>query len=128
MIKVLYWIVRRHKYWQAREELEIRVGNDLVSSSQTISLLGLQYDKNFSTAPYLRQLARDANTRATLIKRFSFGMQNCLLKPIANGLLMGKVLAAAPEAISVTPSEIPKSRQKNCHFMKYRFSYLLWYN
>ena len=23
-----------------------------------------------------------------------------------------------------TTSEIPKSRQKNCHFMKYRFSYL----
>lgn len=37
----------------ARRELEIRIGNDLVSSSQTISLLGLQYDKNFSTAPYL---------------------------------------------------------------------------
>ena len=28
-------------------------------------------------------------------------MPNCLLKPIANGLLMGKVLAAAPAAIPV---------------------------
>ena len=33
-------------------------------------------------------------------------------------------LTANKGDIYITPSEIPKSRQKNCHFMKYRFSYL----
>ena len=61
----------------------------------------MEYDKNFSTAPYLRKLARESNTRAALIRRLSFGMPNCLLRPFANGLLMGKILAAAPAAIPI---------------------------
>ena len=73
----------------------------MVSSSQTITLLGLGYDENFSTAPYLRRLEHEANTCAALIKRLSFGMRNCLLKPLANGLLMGKILAAALAAIPI---------------------------
>ena len=85
----------------ARKPIEITVGKDSIQSSQTISLLGLEYDTNFSTAPYLRQLARDANTRAVLIKRLSYGMPNCLLKPLANGLLIGKILSAAPAAIPI---------------------------
>ena len=85
----------------AREKIEIKINHDVVSSAPTISLLGLEYDTNFSTAPYLRQLARDANTRAALIRRLSFGMPNCLLKPLSNGLLMGKILAAATAAIPI---------------------------
>ena len=72
-----------------------------MSSSPTISLLGLEYDSNFSTAPYLRELSREANTRAAVIRRLSFGMPNYLLKPFANGILMGKILAAAPAAIPI---------------------------
>ena len=84
-----------------RKKLEINIKHEIVSSILTISLLGLEYDSNFSTAPYLRKLARDANTRAVLIRRLSFGMPNYLLKPLANGLLMGKILAAAPAAIPI---------------------------
>ena len=79
----------------------IKVNQDMVSSSSSISLLGLEYDENLSTAPYLRQLAREANTRSSLLHRLSFGMPNCLLKPLANGLLNGKILAAAPAAIPI---------------------------
>ena len=85
----------------ARKEIEININDDVVNSNSTVSLLGLEYDKNFSTAPYLRKLARESNTRAALIRRLSFGMPNCLLRPFANGLLMGKILAAAPAAIPI---------------------------
>ena len=85
----------------ARKEIEIDINEDVVNSNTTVSLLGLEYDKNFSTAPYLRKLAREANTRAALIRRLSFGMPNCLLRPFSNGLLMGKILAAAPAAIPI---------------------------
>ena len=61
----------------------------------------MEYDANFSTAPYLRKLVREANTWTALIRRLSFGMPNCLLRPFANGLLMGKILAAAPAAIPI---------------------------
>ena len=85
----------------AKQVIKVRIGKDTVPSSKTISLLGLEYDENFSTAPYLKKLACKANTRAALIKRLSYGMPNCVLKPLANGLLMGKILAAAPAAIPI---------------------------
>ena len=91
-----------------KQEITVKIGQNMVSSSQTITLLGLEYDKNFSTAPYLRKLEHEANTRAALIKRLSFGMPNCLLKPLANGLLMGKILAAAPAAIPIRLSSNDK--------------------
>ena len=64
----------------------------------------MEYDANFSTAPYLRKLVQEANTwtvLSTWIRRLSFGMPNCLLRPFADGLLMGKILAAAPAAIPI---------------------------
>ena len=41
------------------------------------------------------------HTRASLIRRLSFGMPNYLLRPLANGLLMRKILAASPAAIPI---------------------------
>ena len=85
----------------AKKEIEIKIDKNTVLSTPTISLLGLEYDSNFSTVPYLRKLAREANTRAALIQRLSFGMPNFLLKPLTNGLLMGKLLSAATAAIPI---------------------------
>ena len=85
----------------ARSNIEIKVDMAVVSSAQTISILGLEYDTNFSTTPYLQKLAREANTRAALIRRLSYGMPNILLKPLTNGILMGKILSAAPAAIPI---------------------------
>ena len=36
----------------ARKGIEININDDVVNSNTTVSLLGLEYDKNFSTAPY----------------------------------------------------------------------------
>ena len=44
----------------AREEIKVKIGNDSVLSNKTISLLGLEYDENLSTAPNLRKLSREA--------------------------------------------------------------------
>ena len=66
-----------------------------------ISLLGIDYDKNFTTNPYLHKLARESKTRAALIHRLSFGMPPHLLGIFANGLLMGKILASAPASIPI---------------------------
>ena len=92
-----------------KDQIEVKIGKESVLSSPTISLLGLEYDSNFSTVPYLRQLAREASARSALIKRLSYGMPNCLLKPISNGILMGKILAAAPAAIPIrlNPNDKP---------------------
>ena len=46
----------------AKQEIKVKIGQNIVTSNQTISLLGLEYDENFSTAPYLRNLSRDAST------------------------------------------------------------------
>ena len=43
-----------------------------------------------------------------MIKRFSYGMPNCLLKPLSNGLLMGKILSAAPAAMPIKLSPYDK--------------------
>ena len=61
--------------------------------------MGIDYDKNFSTAPYLRKLATEANSRAAVIYRLSFSVPPYLLKLLANGLLIGKIAAAAAAAI-----------------------------
>ena len=39
----------------AKKEIEIKIDKNTVLSTPTISLLGLEYDSNFSTVPYLRK-------------------------------------------------------------------------
>ena len=49
------------------KDFSVKVGNICVYPSKELSLLGITYDTNFSTNPYLRQLASDATTRAAMI-------------------------------------------------------------
>ena len=53
---------------------KVNVGQDYIPVSQQIKLLGIEYNSNFSTVPYLKRLSREAQTRAFLIKRLSFCM------------------------------------------------------
>ena len=78
------------------KKFQIKVGSSLISSSPVLKLLGVEFDTNFSTIPSLKTLATAANTRASMIYRLSFSIPPHLLTTLANGLLMGKVLAAAP--------------------------------
>ena len=71
----------------------------IIMAKHQICLLGITYDTNFSTAPYLQNLALQAKTRAGIIYRLSFGIPNHLLKILTNGILIGKIAAAAPAAI-----------------------------
>ena len=61
-----------------------------------LKLLGVEFDSNFATTPSLKKLATAANTRASMIYRLSFSIPPHLLTTLANGLIMGKILAASP--------------------------------
>ena len=84
-----------------KQECHVRVGSSLISSKSEINLLGVDFDTNFSTTPFLHKLARAAKTRAALIHRLSFVMPQHILTTFANGLLMGKVLHACPVTIPI---------------------------
>ena len=64
-------------------------------------LLGVDFDSNLSTTPFLHRLASAAKTRAALIHRLSYSMPPHVLSTFANGLLMGKVLSACPVTIPI---------------------------
>ena len=82
-----------------KENFEVNIGNNIIKSVQEICLLGVDYDTNFSTAPYLRKLATEVKSRAAMIYRLSFSVPPYLLKLLTNGLVIGKISAAAPAAI-----------------------------
>ena len=83
----------------AGTNINIKIGHEYVLVTQHIRLLGVEFDSNFTTVPYLKSLAREAKTRSSLIKRLSFCIPNYLLKPLSHGILLGKILSAAPAAI-----------------------------
>ena len=78
-----------------KQKCLIKVGSSFISASPEMSLLGVDFDSNVSTTPYLHKLACAAKTRAALISRLSFSMPPHVLQTFANGLLMGKVLSAS---------------------------------
>ena len=53
-------------------EFSVKVGNATVYPSNELKLLGITFDTNFTTIPYLRELACEAKTRASIIKRLSY--------------------------------------------------------
>ena len=80
-------------------DISVKVGDSNIYPSKEITLLGITYDTNFTTAPYLHKLASEANTRASLIARLSYSVPPHMLKILTNGLLVGEIMAAAPAAI-----------------------------
>ena len=84
-----------------KQDCKIKVGPSIISSSPEMNLLGVDFDSNFTTLPYLHKLACSAKTRANLIYRLSFSMPPHVLSKLANGLLMGKILSACPVTIPV---------------------------
>ena len=83
------------------KDFSVKIGNDHIYPSKELNLLGITYDSNFSTTPYLRQLASDVKTRAAIIARLSYSVPQNLLKMFTNGLLVGKIMAAASAAIPI---------------------------
>ena len=50
------------------------VGDSIVPADSEISLLGIDYNTNFLTTPYLQKLAAEAKSRAGMIYCISFGV------------------------------------------------------
>ena len=84
-----------------KQKCQISVGPSSIEGASEINLLGVTFDTNFSTIPYLHKLARAAKTRASLITRLSYSMPPHVLATFANGLLMGKIFTACPVTIPV---------------------------
>ena len=49
------------------EDFSVKIGNNRIYPSKELNLLGITYDSNFSTTPYLRQLATDVKLCANII-------------------------------------------------------------
>ena len=81
------------------KDFSVTVGKSQIYPSKELNLLGIKYDTNFNTTPYLHQLASDSKTRAAIIFRLSYSVPPHLLKVFTNGLLVGKIMAAAPAVI-----------------------------
>ena len=73
------------------KDFSVKVGNNHIYPSKELKLLGITYDNNFKTTPYLRQLASDAKTRAAIIARLSYSVPPNLLKLFTNGLLLHRL-------------------------------------
>ena len=82
-----------------KQQCQIKMGSSLILATPEINLVGVDFDCNFTTTPYLHKLARAAKTRAALLTRLSFAMPPHLLATFTNGLLMGKILASCPVTI-----------------------------
>ena len=92
-----------------KQACQIKVGSSLISSSQEINLLRVEFDSNFTTLPFLHKLSQSANTRVALISRLSYFMPPHLMSMFSNGLLMGKILSACPATIPIRLSNEDKS-------------------
>ena len=63
-----------------KDNFEMFVGDSIVRADSEISLLGIDYNTNFSTSPYLQKLATEAKSRAGMIYCLSFGVPPNLLR------------------------------------------------
>ena len=59
-----------------KQMCQVQMGSSLITAKPEISLLGVDFDSNFTTTPYLHKLARTARTRAALISRLSYAMHH----------------------------------------------------
>ena len=80
---------------------EVYIGSCLIIAKHEISILGVDYDMNFTTNPYLVKLAHDAKIRSALIYRLSFRLPPYLLFTFANGLFIENILITAPATVSI---------------------------
>ena len=80
-------------------DFSIKVGKNYILPSKELKILDVTYDSNFTTSPYLSQLACEVKTRANIISRLSYSVPPYLLKMVANGILVGKIMSAAPAAV-----------------------------
>ena len=69
-----------------KQECHVKVGKSLISPASEFNILGVDFDSNFTTLPYLHKLARAAKTRAALIFRLSYSMPPQVLSTLAKDI------------------------------------------
>jgi hypothetical protein len=83
-------------------DLTVNVDGKTITSSETLELLGVKFDRRFTTAPQVEHLATAAKQRAAMVTRLAHHLpRGAYLKQLAHGLVFGKIGHAL--AATVTP-------------------------
>ena len=85
-----------------RENFTIKVGQEEISPSTELELLGVKFDKKLSLTPYMESLSKTVRQRTAMIARLSYHLpRGHYLRLLAQGLVYGKISYAA--AATITP-------------------------
>jgi hypothetical protein len=83
-------------------DLVVNVDGKDITSSESLELLGVRFDRSFTTRPHIDHLVKATRQRAALIARLSHHLpRGAYLRQLAHGLVFGKLGHAL--AVAVTP-------------------------
>jgi hypothetical protein len=83
-------------------DLSVVVDGKTIQAGDTLELLGVRFDRRFTTAPHIEHLAAAAKQRAAMISRLAHHVpRGQYLRQLAHGLVFGKLNHAL--AVAVTP-------------------------
>jgi hypothetical protein len=73
-------------------DFTVNVDGKVIIPSTSLELLGVRYDQQLSTKPYIKSLVKAVRTRASLVARLGHHLpQGQLLRQVATGLVGGKI-------------------------------------
>ncbi len=81
---------------RSSKDPEVTVGKTLVEPSPCIELLGVRFDKNLSSNPFVMSQQRAAAPILATIRRLSRYLPRAPLSQVASALIVGKLSYAAP--------------------------------
>jgi hypothetical protein len=82
--------------------LSVVVDGKEIQAGESLELLGVKFDRRFTTAPHVEHLVKATKQRAALISRLAHHLpRGAYLRQLAKGLVFGKINHAL--AVLVTP-------------------------
>jgi hypothetical protein len=79
------------------KDFNVTVGSKIITAENDFELLGVKFDRHFSTLPHDEMVAAATRQRASLIVRLSHHIpRENYLKQLAAGLVLGKINHALP--------------------------------
>ena len=87
--------------WLTKEDHPVRVGTSVVDGSKTLELLGVSFDKNLRSTPFMRSQEKASRTILGVTRRLCRHLPPALTSQVSATLYAGKLGYAA--AAAVTP-------------------------
>ena len=78
-------IIRKNK---SEDSITIRVGNEVITESKNVKLLGVNVDSNLKWESHIKNLVRKLNSRLFTLRRIKEKIPNCMMKSVAEGIFM----------------------------------------